>query len=74
MFWKVRYVIDDGYTWHGATCVIQADSKEEAHEILLNEIGKKLGKNSKGNKIILDEHTEITKCENNVILYNSWKI
>lgn len=74
MFWKVKYYIDDGYAVHRATCVIHADSEEKAHEILHNEVGKKLSTSSKGNKIIVDKYTNITKCEDDVILYNSWKV
>lgn len=66
MFWKINYVVDDGYTWHKKVCIVKAGSKERALEILYEEISKKL----KGERIILSKYTEITKCENDVILYN----
>ena len=69
MFWKVKYIIDDGYAWHNCVCIIKAESKEIALDILHTEIGLKL----KGERVILDRYTEITECENDVILYDSWK-
>lgn len=66
MFWQINYVIDDGYDWHNKVCIIRADSKEKALEILNTEIGSKL----KGERMILDKYTEITECDNDVILYN----
>lgn len=70
MFWKINYIIDDGYAWHRQICIIKAESKETALEILHTEVGLKL----KGDRCILDKYTEITECDNDVILYNSWKI
>lgn len=66
MFWKVFYIIDTGYDWDKKVCIIKADSKEKALEILHSEIGMKL----KGEKMILDRYTEIIECDNDVILYN----
>lgn len=66
MFWKINYIIDDGYAWHRRVCIIVADSKEKALEILNTEIGSKLT----GERIMLDKYTEITECDNNVILYD----
>lgn len=66
MFWKINYVIDDGYAWHRKVCIIKADSKNKALELLNTEIGSKL----KGERMILDEYTEITECDNGVVLYN----
>lgn len=66
MFWKINYIIDDGYDWHKKVCVVKADSKEKALEILDVEIGSKL----KGERMILDKYTEITECDDNVVLYN----
>ena len=40
--------------------------KEKALEILNTEIGSKLT----GERIMLDKYTEITECDNNVILYD----
>lgn len=69
MLWKVNYIIDDGYDWHKQVCIIKAESKEIALEILHTEVGLKL----KGERVILSKYTEITECDNDVILYNSWK-
>lgn len=66
MFWKINYIIDNGYDWYKKVCIIKADSKEEALKILNTEIGSKL----KGDRMILDKYTEITECDNNVIIYN----
>lgn len=66
MFWKVNYIIDDGYDWHKRVCIINANSKEKAFEIFRTEICAKL----KGERFILDKYTEITECKNNVILYD----
>ena len=66
MFWKINYIIDDGYAWHRRVCIITADSKEKALEVLNTEIGSKLT----GERIMLDKYTEITECDNNVILYD----
>ena len=65
MFWKINYIIDDGYYWHKKVCIVKADSEEKALEILHTEIGSKL----MGEKIILDKYTEITECDD-TILYN----
>jgi hypothetical protein len=66
MFWKINYIIDDCYDWYKRVCIIKADSKEKALELLNTEIGSKL----KGERMILCEYTEITECDNDVILYN----
>lgn len=66
MLWKVNYIIDTGYDWDKKVCIIKADSKEKALEILHSEISMKL----RGERMILDEYTEITECESGVILYN----
>jgi len=66
MFWKINYIIDDGYDWYKRVCIIKADSKEKALELLNAEIGSKL----KGERMILNKYTEIAKCDNDVILYN----
>lgn len=66
MFWKINYIVDDGYDWHKKICVINAESKEKALEFLHTEIGLKL----KGERTILGEYTEITECQNNTILYD----
>lgn len=69
MFWRVNYIVDDGYTWNHRVCIINTDNKEKALEILHTEIGSKL----KGESFILDEYTEVMECEKNVILYDGWK-
>jgi len=66
MFWKIKYIVDDGYTWHRKICIINAENEQKALNILDYRIGLKL----KGERMILDEFTEITKCDNDVILYN----
>lgn len=67
MFWKINYIIDNGYSWIKRVCIIKAGSKEEAIEILYSEIGSKL----EGESFIRDRYTmEITECDNDVILYD----
>ena len=66
MFWKINYIIDDGYDWYKRVCIVKADNKEKALEILYTEIGSKL----KGERTILPKYTEITECDNDIILYN----
>lgn len=66
MFWKINYIVDTGYDWEHYVCIIKAESKEKALYILNFEIGLKL----KGERMILDKYTEITECDNDVILYN----
>lgn len=69
MFWKVNYIVDDGYDWYKRICIINADTKERAIEILYTEIGSKL----KGERCILSKYIEITECENDVVLYDGRK-
>lgn len=66
MFWKVNYIVDDGYDWYKRVCIINADSKEKAFEVLHAEIGSKLI----GERFILDKYTEVIECENDKILYD----
>ena len=66
MFWNVNYIIDDGYEYHKKVCIIKADSEEKALEILHTNIGSKL----KGERHIVDKYINITKCENEIILYD----
>lgn len=66
MLWKVNYIIDDGYTWHKKVCIIKANNKEKALEILDNEIGSKL----KDGRIILRGYTEIIEWNYDVVIYN----
>ena len=74
MFWKVNYIIDDGYAWHKQVCIIAAENGHKANEIFHNEVKNKLSEKYNGNRIVLDEYTVITKCDNNIVLYNSWKM
>ena len=66
MYWRIKYVLDDGFDWYKKICIINADDKEEVFEIFNNEINSKL----KGGQVILNKYTEIIKCENNTILYD----
>lgn len=66
MLWKINYIIDDGYARIKRVCIIKAGSKEKALEILHSEICSKL----RGEDMILDKYTEITECDNDVILYD----
>ena len=68
MYWKVNYIIDDGYEWHKRVCIIKADNEEQALQILYSEIGKKLT----GEMHFIDEYTKIVKCDNNTILYDGY--
>lgn len=63
MFYKINYIVDDGYDWNNRICVIDADTKEKALEVLHTEIGSQL----KGERIILDQYTEITECKNTIL-------
>lgn len=72
MFWKISYVIDDGYTRFNMMCIVNADTEEKALSIFQdNEC-----ENLKGDDIILNEYTKISPCENGPIIYNglvSWR-
>lgn len=66
MFWKINYVVDDGYAAHCRICIINEKSKEKAIKVFDTQIKSKL----KGERIIRDEQTQITLCDNDILLYD----
>lgn len=65
MFWKIKYIIDDGYTRYKMLCIVIADTEEEALTIFQDNERKNL----KGDDVILNEYTKISPCENGPIIY-----
>lgn len=65
MAWKIKYTIDTGSNWIKRVCIINADTREKALEILDREIVSKL----KGKRIIRHHRTEITECTG-IVLYD----
>lgn len=65
--YMVKYVIDDGYDQFNHVCIISAEDESSAYNIFRDEMKKTLT----GERFVVDKYTEITKCEDDVILYNS---
>lgn len=66
MFWKVSYVLDDGYDRYNRLCIIKADSKDEANSIFNAEIRSQL----KGESYIIGDYTKFEECNDNTIIYD----
>lgn len=66
MFWKINYVIDDGYAIHSRVCIINEKSKERALKVFNTQIESNL----KGNQTVRDKYTQITLCDSDVLIYD----
>lgn len=66
MYWIVNYIIDDGYDSIKKVSIIKADSELDALEILRNRIGNNLT----DDYFIVSKYIEITKCEDEELLYD----
>lgn len=66
MFWKINYAIDDGYAVHCRVCIINETSKERA----IKAFDTRIKSNLRGERFIIDEYTQITLCDNDILLYD----
>lgn len=66
MFWKINYVVDDGHSIHCRVCIINEKSKERAIKVFNTQIKEVL----KGERFVRDEFTEVTLCDNDVLIYD----
>ena len=66
MFWKINYAIDDGYAIHSRVCIINEISKGRALKVFNTQIKSNLN----GNQIVCGKYTQITLCDNDVLIYD----
>jgi hypothetical protein len=65
--YMVKFVIDDGYAQHNEMCIISAEDEKSAHLILLDKVVTSLS----NGRYIVDKYTEITKCKDDIVIYDS---